>query len=33
MVKIKPSSAGGAGSIPGQGVKIPCLRAKYQDLK
>ena len=24
MVKISPSNAGGAGSIPGQGTKIPC---------
>ena len=29
MVKTSPSNAGGVGSIPGQGAKIPtCLVAK-----
>ena len=28
MVKTLPSNAGGVGSIPGQGAKIPYLMAK-----
>ena len=34
MVKTSPSSAGGAGSIPGQGAKIPhASRPKNQTIK
>ena len=34
MFKTLPSNAGGAGSIPGWGVKIPCaLRPKNQNIK
>ena len=34
MVKISPSNAGGAGSIPGQEPKIPyALRPKNQNIK
>ena len=34
MVKTLPSSAGGAGSIPGQGVKIPHASwPKNQNIK
>ena len=31
MVKTSPSNAGGTGSIPGRGAKIPCLAAKSQN--
>ena len=34
VVKVSPSSAGGAGSIPGQGAKIPhVLWPKNQNIK
>ena len=34
MVKTSPSYAGGAGSIPGQGAKIPhALQPKNQNIK
>ena len=34
MVNTLPSNAGGAGSIPGQGAKIPhALRPKNQNIK
>ena len=34
MVKTSPSNAGGAGSIPGRGAKIPhALRPKNQNIK
>ena len=34
MVKTSPFNAGGAGSIPGQGAKIPrALRPKNQNIK
>ena len=34
VVKTSPSNAGGAGSIPGQGVKIPhASRPKNQNIK
>ena len=34
VVKISPSTAGGEGSIPGQGVKIPqASRPKNQNIK
>ena len=34
MVKTLPSNAGGAGSIPGQGAKIPpASQPKTQNLK
>ena len=34
MVKTLLSNAGGAGSIPGQGAKIPhASRPKYQNIK
>ena len=34
MVKTSPSSAGGAGSIPGRGAKIPhASRPKNQNIK
>ena len=34
VVKTSPSNAGGAGSIPGQGDKIPhALRPKNQNIK
>ena len=34
MVKTSPSNAGGAGSIPGPGAKIPhASRLKNQNLK
>ena len=34
MVKTLPSNAGGAGSIPGQGAKIPhALGPKKQNIK
>ena len=34
VVKASPSNAGGAGSIPGQGAKIPhASRPKNQDIK
>ena len=34
MVKISPSKAGGAGSIPGQGAKIPYASCpKKQNMK
>ena len=34
VVKISPSSAGGVGSIPGRGTKIPhALRPKTQNTK
>ena len=34
MVKTSPSYAGGAGSIPGQGAKIPrALQPKNQNRK
>ena len=34
VVKTSPSKAGGAGSIPGQGTKIPpALRPKNQNIK
>ena len=34
MVKILPSNAGGAGSIPGQGAKIPhATWPKHQNIK
>ena len=34
VVKTSPSNAGHAGSIPGQGTKIPhTLRPKYQNIK
>ena len=32
MVKTMPSNAGGAGSIPGWGIKIPCaMQAKQKN--
>ena len=31
VVKTSPSNAGGAGSIPGWGAKIPCLVANSQN--
>ena len=34
MVKTSPSNAGGAGSIPGQGAKIPHIsQSKNQNIK
>ena len=34
MVKTSPSSAGGAGSIPGRGAKIPhASQPKNQNIK
>ena len=34
MVNTSPSNAGGAGSIPGQGAKIPhTLGPKHQNIK
>ena len=34
MVMISPSNAGGAGSIPGQGAKIPhASRPRNQNIK
>ena len=34
MVRTSPSNAGGAGSIPGQGAKIPhALRPKNQNIE
>ena len=34
MVKTSPSNAGGAGSIPGQGAKIPhALGPKKQNVR
>ena len=34
MVKTSPSNAGGAGSIPGRGAKIPhASRPKKQNIK
>ena len=34
VVKASPSNAGGAGSIPGQGAKIPrASRPKNQNIK
>ena len=34
VVKTSPSNAGGAGSIPGQGAKIPhASRPKNQNIK
>ena len=31
VIKTSPSNAGGAGSIPGWGAKIPCLVANSQN--
>ena len=34
MVKTSPSNAGGAGSVSGQGAKIPhALKPKNQNIK
>ena len=33
MVKTLPSNAGGVGSIPGQGAKIPRLQPKGQNTE
>ena len=33
MVKISPSNAGGVGSIPGWGAKIPHDSPKKQNIK
>ena len=34
VVKTSPSNARGAGSIPGQGARIPyALRPEYQNIK
>ena len=33
MVNTLPSSAGDVGSIPSQGVKIPCASSKNQNIK